>query len=244
MSESLNNEQKEHTEQVLDELSKPFKKYSEYDKKRSRRLYGSDFDEHPITSVSRRSKKSKMDSVSKKQKAILHVANLTPSRTGLPSEKNGDHDERLSEYHKQDAELYMDMITKSAKITPEMLVEEIAKIAFTKDGMPFANEGDYNGKLNVSIKDKLKALDMLSKWAGLYERDNAQKSAAAASQMLQITFIGSDVVDEVQKKRQRIAELSSETIWDAETAEKTSKALANAIEQTNEAINDDTTKNK
>lgn len=211
------------------EETKPAKKYRPVEKKKARRMYGSNFDEHPVTSVSRRSKRGMLNDVSKKQKAILNVANLTPSRTGLRSEANGDHDERLSEYHKYDAETYMNTITKLANITPEKLVEEIATIAFNRDGMPFASSGDYQGKLDISIKDKLKALDMLAKWVGLYERDNAQKSAAAASQMLQITFIGSDVVGSVQEKRRRIAELSSKTIWDAETTEKTSSALKKAM---------------
>lgn len=67
-------------------------------------------------------------------------------------------------------------------ITKERVVAEIAKLAF----------GKRLGEATNFVRDdiKLKALDMLGRWIGLYERDNAQK--IANTQLLQITFVGED----------------------------------------------------
>lgn len=82
-------------------------------------------------------------------------------------------------------------------ITKERVVAEIAKLAF----------GKRLGEATNFVRDdiKLKALDMLGRWIGLYERDNAQK--IANTQLLQITFVGEDG-----------AELRKQQLLDAENS--------------------------
>lgn len=87
---------------------------------------------------------------------------------------------------KEEKELEYEMaeVVKAQNITKEMIVEEIATIAFCK-------EEEEGKKIHPAVR--LKALDMLAKWAGLYEKDNAQKLAGTS--LLQIAFVGADKVD-------------------------------------------------
>lgn len=97
----------------------------------------------------------------------------------------------------------MGEIVKSQGVTPEQVIEEITQIAFNSDG-----EFCSNPAMKITTKDKLKALDMLMKYLGLYERDNKQK--VAEQQVLQIAFVGADAVEEqirqVQKQKEILAD--------------------------------------
>lgn len=118
---------------------------------------------------------------------------------------------------------FMGEIVKRKEIKAEQIVDEIAKIAFSKTGTPFASEGDVDNNLKVNIKDKLKALDMLAKWLGLYEKDNKQK--AANTQLLQVAFIGSDKIEKVTKQNKLIAESNAQSVWNEEMEEKKERIL-------------------
>lgn len=130
---------------------------------------------------------------------------------------------------KQEVNKFMGEIAKRKEIKAEQIVDEIAKIAFSKTGTPFAPEGDVDGNLKVNIKDKLKALDMLAKWLGLYEKDNKQK--AANTQLLQVAFIGSDKIEKVTKQNELIAEHNTNSVWNEEMEEK-KEAILDAIDKT------------
>lgn len=87
----------------------------------------------------------------------------------------------------EQAREHMAEIVKKKNITPEMVVEEIAQIAF-------CSTGAFQDSMKVSTKDKLRALDMLARWLGLYERDNKQR--AGQQQVLQVAFVGKDVEEQ------------------------------------------------
>jgi len=89
----------------------------------------------------------------------------------------------------------MGSVVKDKGITPEQVVDEIASIAFNNDG-----EFSSNSKLKVTTDHKLKALDMLAKYLGLYEKDNKQK--VADTQVLQIAFVGADYAEHQAKAAQ------------------------------------------
>lgn len=112
-------------------------------------------------------------------------------------------------YHIEKELEVMSKIVKSKDITPEKVVDEIASLAFNLSGRV--------GDVKVEAKDKLKALDMLAKWLGLYEKDNKQK--VADTQVLQIAFVGADKVDDMQKRARKIKE-AKQTIWDKSLVEK------------------------
>lgn len=90
-------------------------------------------------------------------------------------------------------------IVRAQDITKEMIVEGIADIAFRSD----------EGEKPIHPAVRLKALDLLAKWVGLYEKDNAQKLAGTS--LLQIAFVGADRVDlrEAQMKQVEGVEVSS-----------------------------------
>lgn len=90
-------------------------------------------------------------------------------------------------------------IVKAKDITKEMIVEGIADIAFRSD----------ESEKPVPPAVRLKALDLLAKWAGLYEKDNAQKLAGTS--LLQIAFVGADRLDvrEAQMKQVEGVEVKS-----------------------------------
>lgn len=131
---------------------------------------------------------------------------------------------------------YMGEIVKRKEIKAEQIVDELAKIAFTKTGTPFMKEGDTDANLKVNVKDKLKALDMLAKWLGLYEKDNKQK--AASTQLLQIAFIGADKVAQVQEQTKQINEFNkTKSIWDKSMKKKSVKVAKKLSEFSNSAQN-------
>lgn len=90
-------------------------------------------------------------------------------------------------------------IVKAKDITKEMIVEGIADIAFRSD--------ESEKPIHPAVR--LKALDLLAKWVGLYEKDNAQKLAGTS--LLQIAFVGADRVGlrEAQLKQVEGVEVSS-----------------------------------
>lgn len=90
-------------------------------------------------------------------------------------------------------------IVKAHDITKEKIVEGIADIAFRSD--------ESEKPIHPAVR--LKALDLLAKWVGLYEKDNAQKLAGTS--LLQIAFVGADRVDlrEAQMKQVEGVEVSS-----------------------------------
>lgn len=133
------------------------------------------------------------------------------------------------DFFKKEVDSFMGEIVKKKEIKAEQIVDEIAKIAFSKTGTPFLQEGDDEKQLKINIKDKLKALDMLAKWVGLYEKDNKQK--AANTQLLQVAFIGSEKVEQVANQNASINEQKRKTIWDKEMEEK-KEAILNIIEKT------------
>ena len=133
------------------------------------------------------------------------------------------------DFFKKEVDSFMGEIVKKKEIKAEQIVDEIAKIAFSKTGTPFLQEGDDERLLKINIKDKLKALDMLAKWAGLYEKDNKQR--AATTQLLQVAFIGSEKVDQLEDQNASINEQKRRTIWDKEMEEKKEEIL-NVIEKT------------
>lgn len=120
---------------------------------------------------------------------------------------------------------YMGEIVRRKEIKAEQIIDELAKIAFTKTGTPFVKEGDVDANLKVNIKDKLKALDMLAKWLGLYEKDNKQK--AAQTQLLQVAFIGSDKLEKVTAQNEQIVEFNKSSIWDGAMEKKSKKIKKN-----------------
>lgn len=90
-------------------------------------------------------------------------------------------------------------IVKAKDITKEMIVEGIADIAFRSD--------ESEKPIHPAVR--LKALDLLAKWVGLYEKDNAQKLAGTS--LLQIAFVGADRLDvrEAQMKQVEGVEVKS-----------------------------------
>lgn len=86
------------------------------------------------------------------------------------------------------------MVNKLAKqgINVKDIIDEISLIAFDRKGYILDDKtGEANMKINTT--EKLRALDMLGRHMGIYDKDNRQK--AANSNILQIAFIGEgDVV--------------------------------------------------
>lgn len=112
-------------------------------------------------------------------------------------------------------------IVRQKGITPEQVVDELAAIAFN-------SEGEFvGGPMKVTTDHKLKALDMLAKYLGLYEKDNKQK--VANTQLLQIAFVGADVVMEQQQKIKREKEIKAQTIDDNPELVKRSEDLKTKI---------------
>ncbi|BAQ92534.1 terminase small subunit [uncultured Mediterranean phage uvMED] len=58
---------------------------------------------------------------------------------------------------------------KKTKITAERVVEELAKIAFSK-------QFEIEGFEELDMKDKLKALEMLAKHTGAFNKDESDKT--------------------------------------------------------------------
>lgn len=81
----------------------------------------------------------------------------------------------------------MGEIMKEKELTKEQIVDAIARIAFNEE----AGE-------NINAAIRLRALDMLAKWAGLYEKDNAQKLANTS--LLQIAFVSNEVQEQKEKE--------------------------------------------
>lgn len=132
-------------------------------------------------------------------------------------------------YHIEKELEVMGKVVKSKDITPEKLVDEIASLAFNSDGRV--------GNIKVEAKDKLKALDMLAKWLGLYEKDNKQK--VADTQVLQIAFVGADKVDDMKKRSQKIKE-AKQTIWDKSLQSKGKEVKAKILGDLSGKDNSDT----
>lgn len=105
----------------------------------------------------------------------------------------------------------MSDVVKSKNITKEQVVEEISKIAFSST--TFIGEN-----IKIGASDKLKALDMLSKWLGLYERDNAQKASQNA--LLQVAFVGNDALPNEVKATLERESLLKDSIWSDESMPK------------------------
>lgn len=122
-------------------------------------------------------------------------------------------------YHIEKELEIMGEVVKSKDITPEKLVDEIASLAFNLDGRV--------GNIKVDAKDKLKALDMLAKWLGLYEKDNKQK--VADTQVLQIAFVGADKVGDMQKRAEKV-KTAKQTIWDKSLQSKGKEVKAKILE--------------
>lgn len=133
-------------------------------------------------------------------------------------------------YHIEEELEIMGEIVKSKDITAEKLVDEIAALAFNLDGEV--------GAIKVSAKDKLKALDMLAKWLGLYEKDNKQK--AADTQVLQIAFVGADKVEDMQKRAEQVSK-AKETIWDLSMEQKGKKVKQKILKAASKDGNDSDT---
>lgn len=109
---------------------------------------------------------------------------------------------------------------KQKGITAEQVIDELSSIAFSKTDRPFIeNDND----LKISSKDKLKALEMLARFLGLFEKDNAQK--AVSNQMIQIAFIGDDKKEAIANLNERNNELTKDSIFDDENLKKKSKEL-------------------
>lgn len=111
-------------------------------------------------------------------------------------------------------------VMKEKGITAEQVIDELAKVAFSETEKPFKEQG---GDLKINSKDKLKALEMLAKFLGLFEKDNAQK--AAANQMIQIAFIGNDKKAEIAALNARNDELTKTSIFDNKSLAEKSKEL-------------------
>lgn len=122
----------------------------------------------------------------------------------------------LYSYMEKEKQRMADLIDYKG-ITRERVIDEISEIAFCKTGIT------QNG-LDVRAETKLKALDMLAKWMGLYEKDNAQK--APQTQMLQIAFVGKDMVKHEKQKLLKQKEITSKTIWDSKLEEKEKETKA------------------
>lgn len=75
-------------------------------------------------------------------------------------------------------------ICKMHGITEEQVVKEIASIAFQK-----SSEVEREERAHPAVR--LRALDMLARFLGIYEKDNAQK--LANTQLLQIAFVSPEV---------------------------------------------------
>lgn len=86
---------------------------------------------------------------------------------------------------------------ESLGITPEEIINEIVKVAFAKDDKPLSKETEQGETIVFSAKDKLKALEMLARIFGLYEKDNAQK--AANNQVLQIAFVDANYAEQAKQ---------------------------------------------
>lgn len=91
-------------------------------------------------------------------------------------------------------------IVESVGVTPEQVVDELIQIAFNSSG-EFAG----NAKVKVTTDHKLKALDMLAKYLGLYEKDNKQK--VADTKVLQVAFVGADYAETQILRAKEIAEV-------------------------------------
>lgn len=176
---------------------------------------GQDFSNFPWT-PSRLSGKAQSTS-NQKRVAMARMLGVSPTELppDFPSWSRGRRGKlgqtafgwnwRRQNIYLEQAREHMAEIVEKKNITPEMVVEEIAQIAFNSEGM-------FCGKMVVSTKDKLKALDMLAKWLGLYERDNKQR--AANQQVLQVAFVGKDVesraiglAKEIHKQKQDTNEI-------------------------------------
>lgn len=105
----------------------------------------------------------------------------------------------------------MSNIVESKNITKEQVVEEISKIAFSSTGL-------IGDSIEIRASDKLKALDMLSKWLGLYERDNAQKASQNA--LLQVAFVGGDMLSNEVKATLEKESLLEDSIWNDDSMSK------------------------
>lgn len=99
---------------------------------------------------------------------------------------------------------------ESKGITKEQVIEEISLIAFNRSGLC--------SSLEITTRDKLKALDMLSKWLGLYERDNAQKASQNA--LLQVAFVGNEALSNEVKSVLERESLLEDSIWNDESMPK------------------------
>lgn len=93
----------------------------------------------------------------------------------------------------------MGELALSKGLKPEQVIDEIMQIAFNSEGSFVGND-----KLKVTTDHKLKALDMLAKYLGLYERDNKQK--VADTKVLQIAFVGADHAEAQLLNAKAIAE--------------------------------------
>lgn len=114
-------------------------------------------------------------------------------------------------------------IVKAHDITKEMIVEGIADIAFRSD--------ESEKPIHPAVR--LKALDLLAKWAGLYEKDNAQKLAGTS--LLQIAFVGEDRVDlrEAQMRQVEGIEIKSKP---SKKLKKLESNIKNKIEEVASAV--------
>lgn len=95
----------------------------------------------------------------------------------------------------------MSKLAEQKGITPEQVIDELSAIAFN-------NTGFFGTDIKVTADHKLRALDMLAKYLGLYEKDNKQK--APETQVLQIAFVGADAASQAVVKAEEIREAKSE----------------------------------
>ncbi len=129
------------------------------------------------------------------------VAGLPMTKKGGPQgQPKAKYDYLIDEEMKRMGELAL-----SKGLKPEQVIDEIMQIAFNSEGSFVGND-----KLKVTTDHKLKALDMLAKYLGLYERDNKQK--VADTKVLQVAFVGADYVDAQMLKAKAIAEIKEESV--------------------------------
>lgn len=89
------------------------------------------------------------------------------------------------------------------------VINELSKIAFNETGN--LTEGNNKG-IKIKTDHKLKALDMLAKFLGLYEKDNAQKTAE--TQILQVAFVGEDRIESQEKHIKKTKNLKENSVWE------------------------------
>lgn len=131
------------------------------------------------------------------------VAGLPTTKKGGPQ---GQPKDKYDYLVKEEMEK-MGEVAALRGLKPEQVIDELMQIAFNSSGDFAGNE-----KMKITADHKLKALDMLAKYLGLYEKDNKQK--VADTKVLQVAFVGADYVDTQILKAKEIAEVKENSVVD------------------------------